>query len=456
MNGSARGRHAHDRIRRNAHHSHRQSSHDGAGELGAAGDAPVVDRHRLARTDRVRPGGRGEAFQVELDPQELWQSRTVKDSRRRGGASARGRGATRQRPRHWGARHQSQRMKGPFTAEHERLRDEVRRFVASELHPHADRWERRGRLPRRALTACAARGWFSLDPWGQAVLAEELPRCDSLGLALSVFVQANLIAPMLRELGSSAQQRDWLEPLLRGRALGALAVSEPDAGSDVAALQTTGKRRGTSLILDGTKTYITNAAAADVMIVAARTDGDGLAGLSLVLVPRATRGLRIEPLKTLGLTTSAMGRITLDRLPRPGQQPARPPRRRVWLHPTSTQPRAPVWRCGSRGLGLVRAGARDGLDEAAPRLRPPAQPSAGDPAPDCRMRDRARSRAAAQLRDVGAVGRGPRSVEGDRDDQGLQLRSRPARHRALPAAARRRRLSRPTTGPAGSTATRGR
>ena len=204
-------------------------------------------------------------------------------------------------------------MKGPFTAEHERLRDEVRRFVASELHPHADRWERRGRLPRRALTACAARGWFALDPWGQAVLAEELPRCDSLGLALSVFVQANLIAPMLRELGSPAQQRDWLEPLLRGRALGALAVSEPDAGSDVAALQTTGRRRGTSLILDGTKTYITNAAAADVMIVAARTEGDGLAGLSLVLVPRATRGLRIEPLKTLGLTTSAMGRLTLTR-----------------------------------------------------------------------------------------------------------------------------------------------
>ncbi len=202
-------------------------------------------------------------------------------------------------------------MNGPFTAEHERLRTEVRRFVARELRPHAERWERGGRLPRRALAACASRGWFSLDPWGQAVLAEELPRCDSLGLALSVFVQSNLIAPMLGELGSATQQRDWLEPLLRGRALGALAVSEPDAGSDVAALQTRGRRRGTSLILDGTKTYITNAAAADVMIVAARTDGDGLAGLSLVLVPRATRGLRVEPLKTLGLTTSAMGRITL-------------------------------------------------------------------------------------------------------------------------------------------------
>ena len=333
-------------------------------------------------------------------------------------------------------------MQGPFTAEHERLRDEIRRFVASELHPHADRWEQSGRLPRRALAACAARGWFALDPWGQAVLAEELPRCDSLGLALSVFVQSNLIAPMLREIGSASQQRDWLEPLLRGRALGALAVSEPDAGSDVAALQTTGRRRGTSLILDGTKTYITNAAAADVMIVAARTEGDGLAGLSLVLVPRATRGLRIEPLKTLGLTTSAMGRITLARCRVPVRSIlGRPGGGFGYIQQALNRERlfggvaAVAW-------ASVRAGARDHLDEAAPRLRPPTQQPAGDPAPDCRVRDRARGRAAAQLRDVRAVGRGTRGVEGDRDDQGVQLRSGATRHRALPAAARRRRLPR--------------
>ena len=92
-------------------------------------------------------------------------------------------------------------MKGPFTAEHERLRDEVRRFVAQRAH-----------AARRSLgtpwTAAAARGrrlrrarLVLARSVGQAVLAEELPRCDSLGLALSVFVQSNLIAPMLRELG---------------------------------------------------------------------------------------------------------------------------------------------------------------------------------------------------------------------------------------------------------------
>jgi alkylation response protein AidB-like acyl-CoA dehydrogenase len=202
-------------------------------------------------------------------------------------------------------------MKGPFTPEHERFREEVRQFVAKGLQPHADRWERTARLPRRALVSFAARGWLSLGPWEQAIVAEELPRCDSLGLALSVFVQANLIAPLLADLGTPAQKELWLEPLRRGRVIGALAVTEPDAGSDVAALATRGRMRGARLTLDGTKTYVTNAAAADLLIVAARTSSDRLAGLSLVLVPRRTRGLRVERLKTLGLATSAMGRITL-------------------------------------------------------------------------------------------------------------------------------------------------
>jgi citronellyl-CoA dehydrogenase len=152
---------------------------------------------------------------------------------------------------------------------------------------------------------------MTLGPWEQAVLAEELPRCDSLGFALSVFVQANLVAPLLEDLGPAAQKRTWLEPLRRGRVVGAFAVSEPDAGSDVAALRTRGRRDGTRLVLEGTKTYVTNAAAADLFIVAVRTGGAGIGGLSLVLVPRTARGVKVEPLATLGLATSAMGRITL-------------------------------------------------------------------------------------------------------------------------------------------------
>jgi alkylation response protein AidB-like acyl-CoA dehydrogenase len=201
-------------------------------------------------------------------------------------------------------------MIGPFKPEHERFRERVRRFVARELKPHADRWEKAERLPRRAFTSFAARGWMSLGLWEQAIVAEELPRCDSLGVALSVFVQSNLVAPLLAELAGEPLKRAWLEPLRRGRRIGALAVSEPAAGSDLAGLQLQGRRHREQLILDGVKTYVTNGAAADFFIVAARTDGEGLAGLSLVLVPRATRGVRVQPLATLGLSTSAMGRIT--------------------------------------------------------------------------------------------------------------------------------------------------
>jgi citronellyl-CoA dehydrogenase len=202
-------------------------------------------------------------------------------------------------------------MIGPFTADHERFREGVRRFVERELRPHADRWERSGTLSRAALAACARRGWLAADAWQQAVIAEELPRCDSLGFALSVFVQSNLIAPLLAELGTDAHKRAWLEPIQRGRAIGALAVTEPEAGSDVAALTTRGRIRAKALVIDGAKTYVTNAAAADLLVVAARTGGPGLGGLSLVLVPRTARGVRVEALKTLGLSTSAMGRVGL-------------------------------------------------------------------------------------------------------------------------------------------------
>jgi citronellyl-CoA dehydrogenase len=204
-------------------------------------------------------------------------------------------------------------MKGPFTGEHERFRHSVRRFVERELRPNAERWERAARLPRRALAACARHGFLGASSWHQAVLAEELPRCDSLGLALSVFVQSNLIAPLIDATGTPAQKIQWLDAVRRGRVVGAFAVSEPECGSDFAAIQASGLRRGTHVVLNGTKTYVTNAAAADLLIIAVRTEGDGLGGLSLVLVPSDTDGVTIHALDSLGLRTSAMGLVALKK-----------------------------------------------------------------------------------------------------------------------------------------------
>jgi alkylation response protein AidB-like acyl-CoA dehydrogenase len=192
------------------------------------------------------------------------------------------------------------------SAAHERFRAEVREFVERELRPHADEWEKERASPREAITACGKRGYLSLDPWRNAVLAEELPRCESLGVALSVFVQSNLLAPMLEALGTPGQQQAWLGPLRAGELIGAMAVSEPGAGSDVAALESRATVAADGYLLSGIKTYITNGACADFLLVAARIHED----LSLLIVPSTTPGVRVEALDTLGLHTSAAGRLS--------------------------------------------------------------------------------------------------------------------------------------------------
>jgi len=189
------------------------------------------------------------------------------------------------------------------------FRSEARRFVEGELAPRAARWERDGRFPRAALLACGKRGYLTLDPWKAAVFAEELARCESMGVGLNVLVQARLIGPLLEQLGTPRQRARFLKPLAAGRAVGALAVSEPTAGSDFANLQCRAERARAGFLISGEKTYITNAAAADFLVVATRLGGEAN-DLSLLLVPRDTDGVRIRRLASLGLATTAMGHIT--------------------------------------------------------------------------------------------------------------------------------------------------
>jgi citronellyl-CoA dehydrogenase len=193
-----------------------------------------------------------------------------------------------------------------------RFRAAVRDFVERGLRPRARTWERAGRFPRTVLQEFGRRGWISLDPRRNAVLAEELPRSESLGVVLSIFVQSNLIAPLLAELGTKQQKKLRLQPLLKGKVMGAVAVSEPSAGSDFASLRCTARRDGDHFLVNGVKTFVTNGACADFLIVAARTRQEtGLAALSLLLVPTDAPGMRVKRLATLGLNSAATGEITL-------------------------------------------------------------------------------------------------------------------------------------------------
>jgi alkylation response protein AidB-like acyl-CoA dehydrogenase len=194
-------------------------------------------------------------------------------------------------------------------AGHNEFRQKVRAFVERELRPHAARWEEAGKFPRSVLLDCARHGLVQSDPWLNAIVAEELPRSDSLGFALSFFVQANLIAPLLEEFGTREQKTTYLPALRSGRVIGAMAVTEPDAGSDFAALQCRATISGDELVLDGEKTYITNAAFADFLIVAVRIPEWDAEGLTLVLASTKNPGVAIERLRMLGLCASGAGRI---------------------------------------------------------------------------------------------------------------------------------------------------
>ncbi|MGH7713044.1 MAG: acyl-CoA dehydrogenase family protein, partial [Gemmatimonadaceae bacterium] len=193
----------------------------------------------------------------------------------------------------------------------DRFRASVRRFIRQHVAPRTERWERSGTFPRAAITACAKRGYLRLDGWRTAILAEELARSESLGTALSIFVQAGLIVPLLDRLAVAKQRSEFLDATAAGKRVGAMAVSEPGAGSDFAGLtcRAVSNKRG-DFVIDGVKTYITCGAAADFVILAARQGEAPDAELSLFVVPTALRGVRVERLTTLGLSTTAMGRLT--------------------------------------------------------------------------------------------------------------------------------------------------
>jgi acyl-CoA dehydrogenase len=199
-----------------------------------------------------------------------------------------------------------------FLAEHEQFRQKVRAFVDQELRPCSTVWEEVGEFPRSVLGECAQQGLFQSDPWLNGIIAEELPRCESLGFALSFLVQANLITPLLEEFGTGEQKATHVAALRSGKMMGAMAVTEPVAGSDFAALQCRADIVGDDLVLQGEKTYITNAVFADFLIVAARIPKLVEEGLTLVLVPVKNEGVTIERLRTLGLCASGTGRIRFD------------------------------------------------------------------------------------------------------------------------------------------------
>jgi acyl-CoA dehydrogenase len=194
-----------------------------------------------------------------------------------------------------------------FGEEHQMLREQIRRFVREEVQPEADQWEQEGRVPRSVLRRMGQLGLFGiaypeslggggLDTRASVLLAEELGRSGYGGFTITVLVHTDMASPHLVRFGNQEQLARYLPGILSGELITAVAVSEPDVGSDVAGMKTRAERDGSSFVLNGSKMFITNAVYGDLIFVAARTDprAKGSRGISMFIVEKDTPGLTVS------------------------------------------------------------------------------------------------------------------------------------------------------------------
>ena len=212
----------------------------------------------------------------------------------------------------------------PFSSEHDELRATVRAFVARELAPNAAAWESEEEFPREVFRKTGALGLFGMkfpddvggsgpDYLADAVVTEELTGCGSGGTAAALGAHKDLACLYVYRFGNPEQHQRWLVPMLRGESIGALAVTEPDTGSDVAAIRTMARREDEGWVIDGSKTFITNGAWADVVVVAAKTDAEaGHAGITLFVLETTAPGYRADRLHMMGWRPSQTGQLYLN------------------------------------------------------------------------------------------------------------------------------------------------
>ena len=212
-----------------------------------------------------------------------------------------------------------------FTHDHELLRETIRRFIAERVTPFADAWERDGLVPREVLRAMGdlgllgirydpEHGGSGMDTLAAVVLAEELGRSTYGGFAITVLVHTDMASPHLQHAGTAAQIARYMPDVVAGRKIAAVAMTEADAGSDLAAMRTTARLDGNEWVLNGAKMYITNGVHGDIYFVAAKT---GEAGrnhqVSMFIVEKGTPGLRVaRPLDKQGWLSSDTAELVFD------------------------------------------------------------------------------------------------------------------------------------------------
>ena len=207
-----------------------------------------------------------------------------------------------------------------FSPEHETFRDSVRRFMEAEVKPHDERWQEQGYVDKEVWRKAGANGFLCCsmpEEYGGAgadrlysvVLMEEQARANNSSLGWGL--HSEIVAPYLLNYGNEALKKKYLPKMASGELVGAIAMSEPGAGSDLQSVKTSAIRKGDRYVVNGSKTFITNGWNCDLVIVVAKTDpAKGAKGTSLLIVdssmPGFTKGKRLKKLGLKGQDTAEL------------------------------------------------------------------------------------------------------------------------------------------------------
>lgn len=219
-----------------------------------------------------------------------------------------------------------------FNDDHDLFRQSVKKFIANEITPHVEKWEKAGELPRSLHKRMGEMGYLGvkfpeeyggsgLDAVTEAVLIEEITKSGSGGVSASLLSSPGIALTKIWLFGNEAQKEKYLTPGIQGEQISALAVTEPNGGSDVAGMKTTAKKSGDHYILNGSKTFITNGVNADFVIVAAKTaEKRKHRNISLFIVETDSEGYSVgKNLKKLGWRSSDTAELYFDQVKVPAE-----------------------------------------------------------------------------------------------------------------------------------------
>jgi alkylation response protein AidB-like acyl-CoA dehydrogenase len=220
-----------------------------------------------------------------------------------------------------------------FDSEHVDFRESVSRFVAEEITPHHEQWERDGIVPRELFAKAAAKGMLAMqvpEQYGgmgiddfrfNQIISEEVSVAGDAGSGLGITLHNDICLPYFLAFGTEEQHRRWLPGIADGSLITALAMTEPEIGSDLAGLRATARRDGDGYVVNGSKTFITNGINADLVITAVKTDPSRRhAGISLLIVERGMDGFeRGRNLDKIGMHAQDTAELFFEDVPVPAE-----------------------------------------------------------------------------------------------------------------------------------------